>query len=123
MSSFGLIGVSMGISNVLGPHAIARAATEAPNAPTKSLLFLCGAGPVIDFLEQFVVLTDLLVVRLELERLLVSLARLFELSFVLVRDREIVVSRGVVRVDLNGALPAIDGFAPQPALRDVDPEL
>ena len=48
---------------------------------------LCRAVAVIDFLEQLVVLPDLRVVRLELERLLVRLARLVELALVLVRDR------------------------------------
>ena len=48
-------------------------------APSARLRVLCSAGPVIDFLEQLVVLTNLRVVRLELQRLFVGLARLVEL--------------------------------------------
>ena len=41
----------------------------------------------------------------------------------LVGDGEIVVRRGVGRIDLGRLLPAVDRLAPQPALRDVDAEL
>ena len=84
---------------------------------------LCRPGPVIDFLEQFVVLPNLHVVGLDFERLFVGLARFVELAFVLVGDRQVVERGGVGRVDLDGALPAVDRFAPEPALRDVDAEI
>src|SRR5437762_3477385 len=97
--------------------ALARASV------TLRLVFLfAAAGPVIDFLEELVVLLNLRVVRIELERPLVGLARLFELPFVLVRNREIVEGRRIARIELGGFLPAVDRFAPEPALRDVDAE-
>src|SRR5437899_4500567 len=102
------------------------AAATAPMAAAKSRRLLdvfAGAGPVIDFLEQLEVLSDVGVLRIERERLLVGFARLGELPFVLVGDGEI-VERGRVRgIDLDGALPSIDGLAPEPFLRDVDAEV
>src|SRR5205823_5913192 len=80
-------------------------------------------GPIIDFLEALVVLTGLRIVRVELERSLVGLARFVELSLVLVADREIVEGRRVGRIDLRRFLPAIDRLAPQSALRDADAEV
>ncbi len=56
-------------------------------------------------------------------RLLVGLPRLVELALVLVADGEIVERGGVGRVDLDRLLPAVDGLAPEPPLRDVDAEL
>src|SRR6185503_2511363 len=97
----------------------------APQASVASapLLFFALAGPVIDFLEQLVVLADLRVVRVQFERFLVGLSGLVELPFVLVGNRQVVVGGDVGRVELGGLLPAIDGFAPQTALRDADAEL
>ena len=85
-------------------------------------LLFAGARAVIDFLEELEVLTNLRVVGLELERLLVGLARLVELAFVLVGDREVVERGGVGRIDLDRSFPAVDGFAPEAALRDADAE-
>src|SRR6185295_9447488 len=81
------------------------------------------AGPVIDFLEQLAVLTDLCVVRIQFERLLVRFACLVELALVLVRNAEVVESRYVSRVQLRSFFPPIDGFPPEPTLGDVDAEL
>src|SRR5262245_19558298 len=86
-----------------------------------ALSVLCGR-PVIDFLEQLVVLTDLSVVRIELEGTLVRLAGFVELTFVLVRNRQVVKRGGVRGVDLGCFFPAVDRFAPEAALRDVDAE-
>ena len=73
----------------------------------RDLLFFALAGPVIDFLEKLVVLTDLSIVRVELDRFLVRLARLVELALVLVGDREIVERRRVGRVELRSLFPAV----------------
>src|SRR5437660_12774419 len=87
-------------------------------------LLLTGGLPaaVVDFLEQVVVLVNLGIVRIQLERLLVGLARLLELALVFVGDGEVVVSCGVGRIQFDGLLPAVDRLAPQPTLRDADPE-
>src|SRR5438132_10460788 len=99
------------------------AAATGPMAAAKSQRLLdvfAGAGPVIDFLEQLEVLSDVGVLRIERERLLVGFPRFGELPFVLVSNGEI-VERGRARgIDLDGALPSIDGFAPEPLLGDVD---
>src|SRR5581483_7942587 len=58
----------------------------------------------------------------ELERLLVRLARFLQLSLVLVADGEIVVRGSVRGIDLRCFFPAVDRFAPETALRDVDAE-
>src|SRR6266540_2669720 len=92
-------------------------------AASARLPFFARTRPIIDFLEQLVVLTDLRVVRREFQRLLVRLARFVELAFVLVSDREIVECLGVRRIELDGLFPPIDRLAPQTALRDIDPEL
>src|SRR4051794_4297291 len=122
-SIFGWIGVSIGISYVSGPQASAKAAQQAATNASARLLVLALAGPVIDFLEQLVVLTDLSVVGIQLNRLFVGLSRVVELTLVLVGDCEVVEGRGVGRVELGRALPAINRFAPQAALRHVDAEL
>src|SRR5437899_8644681 len=101
--------------------AVTAASTR--RRPTlRDALSVLGGRPVIDFLEQLVVLTDLSVVRIELEGTLVRLAGFVELTFVLVRNRQVVERGGVRRVDLGGFFPAVDGFAPEAALRDVDAE-
>src|SRR2546421_12860837 len=84
------------------------------------ILRILASRPVIDFLEELVVLFDERVVRLEPQRLFVRDARLVEVALVLVRDREVVVRFRVLRVDLRGALPPVDGFTPEAALRDRD---
>src|SRR5688572_10344202 len=97
-SIFGRIGVSMGISKYEGPHATAAAASMAAVLATARLFafrVFCLAGAVIDFLEQLEVLTNLNIIRLEVERFFVSLARFVQLSFVLVGNGEIVVRGGV----------------------------
>src|SRR5918996_3057444 len=86
------------------------------------LLSVRASRAVIDFLEQFVVLFDERVVRLELQRLLVRRASLVELAFVFVRNRQIIVRRRVGGINLRGALPAVDRLAPQPALRNGNTE-
>src|SRR5262245_5337686 len=107
----------MGISKYVAPHAmVAAAATDVRSPSSRLRLFFRGAGPFIDFLEQFVVLPNLGVVRFEREGLFVGLAGFVELSFVFVRDREVVVRRGISRVELDGFFPPVDGFAPQPSL-------
>src|SRR6202035_4703594 len=81
------------------------------------------ASAVIDFLEEVVVLANLRVVGLQRQRLVVRPAGLVQLPLVLVSDREIVVSLGVFRIELDGFFPAVDGFTPQAPLGDVDAEV
>src|SRR6185503_21230750 len=97
----------------------------APQASVASapLLFFALAGPVIDFLEQLVVLADLRVVRVQFERFLVGLAGLVELPLMLVGNRQIIVGGDVGGIELGGLFPAVNRFAPQAALRDADAEL
>src|SRR4051812_38215509 len=124
-SIFGRIGVSIGISKYDGPQATARAARSAHRLTKARLLarrVFAGAGGGIDFLEQFEVLANLQIVRLEFSRLLVRLARLIELAFVFVSDSEVVEGGRIRRVDLDGLFPPVNGFAPEAALRDVDAE-
>src|SRR2546422_242856 len=78
--------------------------------------------PVIDFLEKLVVLTNLGVVRIELQRLLVRFPRLVELAFVFVPDREVVERGGVRRIELDRPFPPVDRLAPQAALGHTDAE-
>src|SRR5678815_3458630 len=80
-------------------------------------------GAVIDFPEQLVVLLDVLIVRIELQCLLVRLACIGQIALVLVGNREIVVGGGVGRIDIGGAFESRDRFAPQVVLGDVDAEL
>src|SRR5436190_3985773 len=87
-----------------------------------AILRILASRAVIDFLEQLVVLFDERVVRLDFERLLVGDSRLIEVAFMLVGDGEIVERLGVLRVDVHGALPPVDGFTPETALRDGDAE-
>src|SRR5262245_4065311 len=100
---------------------------SAVSAPTEASAILrlvfARTRSIIDFLEELVVLSDLGIVRVEFERFLVRLARLFELALVLVRNREIVEGRGVGGIDFDGLLPPVDRFAPQAALRHADAEL
>src|SRR5688572_9318126 len=84
---------------------------------TAARLLISASRAVIDFLEQFVVLFDERVIGLELQRLLVRRARLVQFSFVLVRDGQVIVRRSVRGINLCRALPAVNGLAPQPALR------
>src|SRR5262249_35952561 len=96
---------------------------SAPTAARPMLrLVFARAGSIIDFLEKLVVLSDLGIVRVELERFFVRFARFLELTLVLVGNREIVVGGGVGRIDLDRLLPPVDRLAPEAALRDVDPE-
>src|SRR5450759_845012 len=115
VSSFGWIGVSSGISNTLVQVARASAATTLASG--------AAARAVIDFLEEIVVLADGHVLRVEFEGLVVCLARLLEHPFVLVRNRQVVVRRGVLRVDLCGLFPAIQRLFPEALVGDVDAEL
>jgi hypothetical protein len=62
-------------------------------------------------------------VRIEFQGLVVGLAGFVELAFVLVGNREIVVGGGVVGIDLDGALPAVQRFPPELLLGREDPEL
>ena len=41
----------------------------------------------------------------------------------LVGDREVVPGRRVGGIDIHRLLPAVEGFVPQPVLRDLDAEL
>src|SRR5262245_54116406 len=100
----------------------ATTAETAASATGRALRSFFCARAVIDFLEQLVVLADLRVVRFELERFFVGVAGLVEHALVLVGDAEIVVRGGVCRVELDRFLPAVDRFAPEPALRHVDAE-
>src|SRR5882757_2787394 len=113
-SSFGRIGVSIGISKYEGPQATTAAASMAATLTNTRLLLrvFAWARAVIDFLEELKVLPNLHVVGLEVERLFVSLARFIELALVLVGDGEVVVRGGVRGVDFDRLLPAVDGFAP-----------
>src|SRR4249920_2411204 len=122
-SSFALIGVSMGTSNNSPPQATASTAHAAATAPRARRLLVLLRRAVIDFFEELVVLTNLGVAWLDLDRLLVGLARLVELALVFVGDRQIIERRRVGRVDFDGLLPAIDRLAPQPAQGDVHAEV
>src|SRR5262245_59656010 len=126
-SSLAWIGVSIGISKYVVPQPIAAIAASAAIAARAGALrlrlFFRGARSIIDFLEKLVVLLDLLIVRLQGEGLFVRRASLIELPLVFVGDRQVVEGRCVSRVDLDGLFPAIDGLAPEPALRDVDSEI
>src|SRR5262245_46230919 len=102
--------------------AVTAASSRRRPTTLRDALSVLGGRPVIDFLEQLVVLTDLSVVRIELEGTLVRLAGFVELTFVLVRNRQVVERGGVRGVDLGCFFPAVDGFAPEAALRDVDAE-
>src|SRR5262249_25405693 len=97
-------------------------ASESRRQAARPALLLFLSSPIIDFLEELVVLPDLRVVRVELQRLLVGLARLVELAFVFVPDRQIVVRRNVGGVELRGLFPAVNRLAPEAALGDVDAE-
>src|SRR2546429_936549 len=115
----------MAISYELGPQASAPAATTAASAPSASLrcfFIFSFCRPVIDFLEQIVVLTNLDVVGIKSERLIVGGTRFLELALVLVRNRQIVEGGGVRRVDLDRLLPTIDGLPPEAELRNADAE-
>src|SRR5262249_8753279 len=122
-SSLAGIGVSTGTSVSDAPQPAAAAHTKVRPASASLAFVLLLRHAVIDFLEQIVVLPDLRVVRIEFQRFVVRLPGLFELPFVLVRNRQVVVRRGVLRVEFDGFFPAIDRFTPQPALRDVDAEI
>src|SRR6185503_3155462 len=124
-SSLAWIGVSMGISKYATPQATDAHAAARMNASGKPFLrsFFLRGGSIIDFLEQLVVLLDLGVVWFQRQRLVVGLAGLIKLSLVLVGDGQIVPGRSVGGIDFDGLLPPVDRFAPQSALRDVDPEL
>ena len=78
---------------------------QAATAANATLLVLL-SGPIIDFLEELVVLANLRIVRIDLERFLVGLARLVELPFVFVADGEVVEGGDVVRVDLGRPFPS-----------------
>src|SRR5262249_60894722 len=115
----GRLGFSIGIWMSLVPDPIAIAAKAAETAASASLRSFFCTRAVIDFLEQLVVLADLRIVRIELDRFFVRFAGLVELTLVLVRDREVVVGGGVRLVELDRLLPAVDRFAPEAAHRDV----
>src|SRR6476469_3025588 len=118
------MGVSIGISYESVPHATSTiAVAAATSAAPSSLLFLALTRPVIDFLEQLVVLTNMGVVRLDLERPLVRLPRLVELPFVFIGNRKVIEGGRIARIDLGGPFPPVDRFAPEAALRDVDAEI
>src|SRR5215203_3257028 len=98
-----------------------KAASAAARSPSQPLrFFLVGSGPVIDFLEQFVVLANLHVVGLDCDSFLVRLPRLVQLPLVLVSNSQVIEGGGVGRVDFSGALPPVNGLPPQPFLCDVD---
>src|SRR4051812_19659220 len=80
-SILGRIGVSIGISKYEGPHAIAAPMSIAAIPTNVSLLafrIFRLARAVIDFLEELEVLANLRVVRFEIERFFVRLARFVE---------------------------------------------
>src|SRR5262245_59547510 len=117
------MGVSTGTSYNVAPQPSVVAQTRPMPASASLAFVLLLSHAVIDFLEQIVVLAALGVVRFEFECLVVRFPRFFKLAFVFVRDGEIVVGGRVARVELDGFFPAIDGFAPETALRDVDAEI
>src|SRR5690349_13641395 len=104
----------------MAPPAAASTATRAvlatASSRTRMLSLAAGGRPIIDFLEQLVVLSNLRVVGRQFERLLVGLARFVQLSLVLVRDRQVVVRLRVGRIKLDGFFPAVNRFAPEAAL-------
>src|SRR2546428_13208514 len=101
-----------------------NSAASAPTAASANLRFVFSrTRAVIDFLEELVVLSHLRVVRVEFERLLVRLARLFELALVLVGNREIVERGGVGRVDFTRFFQAVVRLEPKAALAPVDYDL
>src|SRR5262245_24614859 len=99
---------------------IAAADAASVARTTLRLLFGRGTRSVIDFLEQIVVLSNLCVLRIELQRLLVRLPGLLELPFMLVGHSEVVVGLGVAGIDFDCTFPPINGLAPQPASRHFD---
>src|SRR4030095_11241551 len=114
-SSFGLIGVSIGISMKCVHEAVATTAA--------TLTTVLAKRAFMDFPEQVVVLLDVLIVRIDLQRLLIGVIRLFEIALLLVGDRQIVPCGGVRGVDVGGALELRDRFTPEIVLRDLDAEL
>src|SRR5580765_5911373 len=87
-----------------------------------AILRILASRPVIDFLEQLVVLFYERVVWLQFERFFVRRTGLFEVSLVFVGDAEVVEGFCVLGIDLHRAFPAVDRFAPEAALRDRDAE-
>jgi hypothetical protein len=86
------------------------------------LVFGWRIGPLVDFLEELVVLADVLIFRCELECLLVGGASLVELALVFVPDREVIVGGRVRRIDLSRPLPAVNRFLPESAVGNLDAE-
>src|ERR1700683_5040875 len=77
---------------------------------------------IINFTERIVVLPDVLVVRVDLESLIIGCASLVELAHLLVADPEIVPRLRVRRIEFRGLLPPENGLSPEPLVRDVDAE-
>src|SRR4029078_9109825 len=87
------------------------------------VLAILASRPVIDFLEELVVLFDQSVVWLQLQRLFIRDSRLFEIALMLVRNGEVVECLRVFGVDLYSPLPPVNRLAPQTPLCDRDAEL
>src|SRR5678815_1381769 len=87
------------------------------------VLAILASRPVIDFLEELVVLFDQRVIRLQLQRLFIRDPRLFEIAFMFVRDGKVVERLRVFGIDLYSPLPPVYRLAPQTPLCDRDAEL
>src|SRR5215831_4757636 len=122
-SSLAGIGVSTGTSYSDAPQPAAAAQTNVRPTSASLAFVLLLSHAVIDFLEEVVVLPDLGIVWFERKRFVVRLAGLFELAFVFVCNRQIVVGGRVTRVQFDRLLPAIDRLTPQTTLGDVDAEI
>src|SRR6185436_10908896 len=107
-SIFGERGVSIGTSKKL-VHALV-------NVSRTRLAIVATLRAVIDFFEQIVVLPNQDVFRIERDGLLVCFPCLFESSFVLVSNPQIVPGCRVCGIGLDGFFPAIGRFLPEPVL-------
>src|SRR4051794_9216139 len=89
-SIFAAMGVSIGTSKKL---------VQAVTDPSSTRLTIVATlRAVIDFFEEVVILPDQHVLRFERDRLVVCLPGFFELSLVLVRNRQVVPGSRVCRV-------------------------
>src|SRR4029077_17778459 len=100
--------------------SVTAAHVATAHANSRLRAFFGGSSPIIDFLEELKVLTDLGIAGVYFASFFVGLPCLVELSFVLVANRQIVVGGRVGRVDLGSFFPSVDRLAPQALLRDID---
>jgi hypothetical protein len=93
------------------------------SSPSAPFTLLGLAVPlVIGLSEKVVVLLDLTLPRLQLQGLLVRLARTGEVALLLAGHRQVVQRGGVPWVQLHGLLETEAGLSPEALLRDLDAE-